>query len=296
MSAKIIDGKKCAQELQAEVLKKVVELKVFGIVPGLATMLVGENSASKIYLKNKHAACKEVGIDSFNYELRESSDTNDVLHKIKELNADPKVHAILIQLPLPHHVNAVAVLSAINPAKDVDGFHPENFGKLFAVKDFAEINQNKDFFPIPCTPQGILHLILRTGIAISKKNAVVIGRSTIVGKPTSALLLSHHATVTIAHSQTRNLAACSREADILVAAIGKAKMITAEFVKEDAVVIDVGINRDTNGKICGDVDFDSVKEKAGWISPVPGGVGPMTIAMLLKNTVSLAKEKSLYGN
>lgn len=292
MFAKIIDGKQIAEEVKAETSKEVKELVANGIVPGLATLLVGENPASRIYLKNKHAACKAIGIESTNHELPENSSTAQVLKRIQELNENPKVHGILVQLPLPLQVNIEKVLSAISPKKDVDGFHPENLGKLFAAKDSEELNQKENFFPIPCTPQGVLHLILKTGISLAQKNAVVIGRSTIVGKPTAALLLAHHATVTVAHSRTKDLAGCCRQADVVVAAIGKAKFITADFIKEGAVVIDVGINRGSDGKIWGDVDFDSVKEKAGWITPVPGGVGPMTIAMLLKNTVQLAKASS----
>lgn len=292
MSAKIIDGKLAAAEIKNRLKTEVRQLKSKGTLPALATLLVGENPASQIYLKNKHRACAEVGIESFNHLLPEDSATDIVLRKLEELNSDPKLHAILIQLPLPPQVNAETILSAINPEKDVDGFHPQNLGRLFAAKDMHELTESEKPIPLPCTPQGVLALIQQTGISLAGKNAVVIGRSTIVGKPTAALLLAHHATVTLAHSQTKNLVEYSQRADLLVAAIGRAKLITPDLIKKDAIVIDVGINRNSDGKICGDVDFESVKEKAGWITPVPGGVGPMTIAMLLKNTVQLAKNSS----
>lgn len=290
MQSNIIDGKLIAREIKDQIKQEVQQLKLSGITPGLATLLVGENPSSQIYLKNKHTACSEVGIDSFNYVLSKDSDTEMVLGKIKELNLNPRINGILVQLPLPSQIDTEKILLSIDPQKDVDGFHPQNLGRLFSAKDFHEIIDNKNPIPVPCTPQGIMVLIEKTGISIRGKNALVIGRSTIVGKPIASLLLAHHATVTIAHSQTKNLIEYSLGADILIAAIGKPKMITSDMVKKDAIVIDVGINRDANGKICGDVDFESVAQKARWVTPVPGGVGPMTIAMLLKNTIQLSKQ------
>jgi methylenetetrahydrofolate dehydrogenase (NADP+)/methenyltetrahydrofolate cyclohydrolase len=289
MTAKIIDGKAIASEIKNQLKEEVRQIKSSGATLALATLLVGDNPASQVYLKSKHRACNETGIDSFNHVLPKDSEPRIVFKKLEELNRDPKINAILVQLPLPPHVNTEQILSTINPKKDVDGFHPVNLGRLFAAKDIRELMEAKNPIPLPCTPQGVLELIRRTGISLSGKNAVVIGRSLIVGKPTAALLLAHHCTVTIAHSQTKNLIEYTQKADILIAAIGKPKAITADLIRKGAIVIDVGINRDVNGNICGDVDFESAKEKAGWITPVPGGVGPMTIAMLLKNTVQLAR-------
>lgn len=288
MSAKIIDGKKIANEIKAELKNEVEKLRSEGIFPHLATLLVGDNLASKIYLKNKHTACKEIGIESTNLELPENSTTEQVCRKLQELNCDDKIHAILVQLPLPQQVDTKLVLASIGP-KDVDGLGPLFFSQIFAAKDISELNNSEIPFVIPPTPAGIMILLQSTGCSLAGRNVLVIGRSVIVGKPCAALLLAHHATATIAHSQTKNLADYSKGADILIAAIGKPKFITGEMLKEGAIVIDVGINRDDKGKLCGDVDFESAKEKAGWITPVPGGVGPMTIAMLLKNTIQLAK-------
>jgi methylenetetrahydrofolate dehydrogenase (NADP+)/methenyltetrahydrofolate cyclohydrolase len=289
LPAKIIDGKSIAAEIREEVKKEVLNLKAGGIVPGLATLLVGENPASQIYLRGKHKACAEAGIASFNHVMPKDSDTSSVLKKVNELNSDPGVHGILVQLPLPPQVNTDQVLAALDPGKDADGFHFQNLGRLVAAKDMREITAGKNPIPIPCTPQGVIALIERTGVPIRGKNALVAGRSMIVGKPTAILLLANHATVTLAHSQTKNLVEYCLRADILIAAIGKPGMITSDMVKKGAVVIDVGINRNPDGTISGDVDFESTKAKAGWITPVPGGVGPMTIAMLLKNTVLLAR-------
>ncbi len=292
MSAKIIDGKQIAAQIRQELAAEVSELKTKGISPGLATLLVGEDSASQVYVRSKHKACQDTGIVSFNHTLPQNTDTAQVLAKVHALNDDPAVHGILVQLPLPPQVDSKAVLTAIRPSKDVDGFHPQNLGALFSAKDISELENGPDPVPVPCTPRGVIALIKSTGLSMSGKNAVVLGRSVIVGKPAAVLLLAHHATVTIVHSRTQNLVEYCSKADILVAAIGKAKMVKADMVHEGAVVIDVGINRLPDGKLCGDVDFDSVKEKAGWITPVPGGVGPMTIVMLLKNTVQLARSSA----
>ncbi|OGR82054.1 MAG: bifunctional 5,10-methylene-tetrahydrofolate dehydrogenase/5,10-methylene-tetrahydrofolate cyclohydrolase [Elusimicrobia bacterium RIFCSPLOWO2_01_FULL_54_10] len=288
MTAQIIDGKKIAAETRAAIKTDVETLKKKGVQPGLATLLVGEDPASKIYVASKHKACQEAGMNSFNHTLPKDASTETVLAKVRELNADPKVHGMLIQLPLPPQVDSERVLEAVTPAKDADGFHPTNLGRLISAKDMAEIYARN--IPIPCTPLGCLLLVESTGLRLAGKNAVVVGRSLIVGKPAAALLLASHCTVTIAHSRTQNLDAVCREADILVAAVGKAKMIEGSWIKEGAVVIDVGINRSPEGKIFGDVDFDAASARAGWITPVPGGVGPMTIAMLLKNTVALARK------
>lgn len=289
MSFQIIDGKGIADQIRGEIRAEVEALKKTGLAPGLATLLVGENPASQIYVRNKHKACEEAGIASFNHVMSKDATQADVLKKVAELNSDPKVHGILVQLPLPPQVDPDAVLSLMRPEKDADGFHPYNLGRLFAAKDFKEISESKKPLPVPCTPLGCMVLLDRCGILLAGKNAVVIGRSMIVGKPMAALLLSKHATVTIVHSQTKNLVEWCRNADVLVAAIGKPRMVTRDMVKKDAVVIDVGINRLPDGKICGDVDFEGAKDQTSWITPVPKGVGPMTIVMLLKNTVLLAK-------
>ncbi len=287
-TAHIIDGKKVSAEVRAEIKTEVERLKSSGLVPGLATLLVGEDPASKIYVGSKHKACQEAGIVSFNHTLPKDADTETVFQKVQELNRDPKVHGILVQLPLPSQIDSEKILTAVDPNKDADGFHPTNLGRLISAKDMKEINALG--IPIPCTPLGCMVLIEKTGVSLAGKNAVVVGRSLIVGKPVAALLLASHCTVTIAHSKTQNLPAVCREADVLVAAVGRAKMVEGSWIKEGAVVIDVGINRSAEGKIFGDVDFDSASAKAGWITPVPGGVGPMTIAMLLRNTVALAKK------
>lgn len=288
MSAKIIDGKAIAAEMRAELQREVQALSAAGVVPGLATLLVGADPASQIYVKSKHRACQEAGIASFNHTLPKDAGQKTVMEKVAELNRDPKVHAILVQLPLPPQIDSHAVLTSIDPRKDADGFHPVNLGTLFAAKDYGELMEPGRAVPLPCTPHGVLVLLEKSGVPIAGKNAVVVGRSMIVGKPMAALLLSRHATVTIAHSKTKDLEQVCRGADILVAAVGKPRMIQGDMVKEGAAVIDVGINRNADKSLCGDVDFESAKEKAGWITPVPGGVGPMTIVMLLKNTVRLA--------
>ncbi len=288
MTAKLIDGKAIAKAIQEELAAEVAMLKEkYGVVPGLATVLVGDNPASQTYVRMKRKRCGEIGIHSVGVELPGDATQEEVEAKVRELNADPAIHGILVQLPLPKHLNEEAVLNAISLEKDVDGFHPINIGRL-AMK-------NRTPLFAPCTPAGIIELIDRIGVEIEGKEAVVLGRSNIVGLPVSMLLLKRNATVTICHSRTRDLPAVTRRADILIAAVGRTQMVKADWVKPGAVVIDVGINRvdDPTRKrgyrLVGDVDFEAVREVAGWITPVPGGVGPMTIAMLLKNTVTGAK-------
>ncbi len=247
--------------------------------PGLAVVLVGNDPASRIYVNNKKKACEEIGIRSFEYILPEKTTEEELIQLVETLNKDNSVHGILVQLPLPKHIDAENVLLRISPDKDVDSFHPFNMGRVMIG----------DYYFLPCTPAGIMELLIRSGINLVGKECVVVGRSNIVGKPIAMLLLHSNATVTICHSKTRNLKEICRRADVLVVAVGKPKFINADYVKDGAVVIDVGINRLEDGKICGDVDFDSVSEKASYITPVPGGVGPMTITMLLKNTIMSAE-------
>lgn len=281
MTATIIDGKKVSSEIRAELTAEVVKLKSQGITPGLAVVLVGENPASQVYVRMKEKGCAETGIESIKRELSEDTTEAELLQLVAELNADPNVHGILVQLPVPKHIDERKVLLAIDPAKDVDGFHPYNVGALMI---------GNTVFP-PCTPRGVIELLKRYGVDINGKNAVIVGRSNIVGKPVAMLLLHENATVEICHSRTDDLAAHTRRADILVAAIGKPRFITADMIKPGAYVIDVGVNRLDEGLV-GDVDFDQAKEVAGAITPVPGGVGPMTIAMLLTNTVRAAKRQA----
>ena len=278
MTAKIIDGKALAARFRQELKKKVEQLKTAGISPGLAVILAGDGQASQIYVRNKQRACAELGIKSWKYHLPENVAPEELIGLIKKLNTDPEVSGILVQLPLPASLDSAAVLDAVAPAKDVDGFHPLNLGLLTAGRPRV----------IPCTPAGVLELIKEAGVEIAGKECVVVGRSNIVGKPLSLLLLQEHGTVTVCHSRTRNLEEVCRRADILVAAAGRPGLIHGGMIKPGAVVIDVGINRDEQGKLVGDVDFASAVQKAGAITPVPGGVGPMTIAMLMKNTVAAA--------
>jgi len=282
MSAKIIDGKTIAQQVRTEWKVRANALKARGITPGLAVIIVGEDPASKVYVANKVKACAELGLHSEHIELPADTSEADLLNKIAQFNTDPKIHGLLVQLPVPKHIDSRKVIEAISPEKDVDGFHPINVGAL--------ATGNMRF--APCTPFGSMTLLKKSGVPIEGKHAVVIGRSNIVGKPMALLLLHHNATVTICTSKTVDLAKHTRDADILVVAIGRAKMITGDMIKPGAAVIDVGMNRDENGKLCGDVDFDSAKEVAGWITPVPGGVGPMTITMLVANTVQSAERAS----
>ncbi len=277
----IIDGKKISQEVKEEARKRVLELNEKGVSVGLAVVLVGDNPASKVYVNNKKKACEATGIKSFEYLLPEDTKREELLALIEKLNADDEVDGILVQLPLPRHLDEKEVINAISPLKDVDAFHPVNVGKIMIG----------DYTFAPCTPAGIIELIERSGISVEGKNCVVIGRSNIVGKPMSMLLLHKNATVTICHSRTKNLSEVTSGADILVAAVGRANFVTADMVREGAVVIDVGINRLDNGKLCGDVDFEAVAPKCSYITPVPGGVGPMTIAILMQNTVRAAESK-----
>lgn len=275
---RLIDGKQLAQQRRDEIKKTVETLKQQGIVPGLAVILVGDDSASQVYVRNKEKACQEVGFYSEVHRLPESTTQEQLLQLIDRLNKDSKIHGLLVQLPVPAHIDEKAVIHAISPLKDVDGFLPENMGALLIGEPGAE----------PCTPKGCLDLIKQTGISIAGKKAVVIGRSNIVGKPMAIMLLREHATVTICHSKTKNLKEELLAADIIVAAIGKANFITGDMVKDGAVVIDVGMNRLENGKLTGDVDRASLENRDCWLTPVPGGVGPMTITMLLKNTLESA--------
>lgn len=277
----LLNGKELAQKLQHEMTQEVTELKEKGLQPGLAVILVGEDPASQVYVRNKERAANNIGMYSVVYRLPETTSEADLIAKIEELNHDDKVHGILVQLPLPKHINEDLVLDTIDPAKDVDGFHPMNLGNLFAGKPTM----------IPCTPAGIMELIKLSGLDLAGKNAVIIGRSNIVGKPMAHLLLQANATVTICHSKTKDLPKVAKQADVLVVAIGRANFVTADFVKEGAVVIDVGINRDENNKLTGDVKFDEVAPLTSYITPVPGGVGPMTITMLMRQTIDAAKRK-----
>lgn len=281
--SELIDGKKVSEDTRAEITKGVEELKsTTGITPGLAAVLVGDNPASEIYVRNKRKACEKVGIYSEEHKLPEETTEEDLLQLVDKLNNEENIHGILVQLPLPDHINETNILRHVTPLKDVDGFHPDNVGRL--------VEGNPRF--ISCTPYGIIKMLDYYNIEIKGKEAVVVGRSNIVGKPIGMLLLHRHATVTTCHSRTKDLGEVTRRADILVAAIGRPNFIAADMVKEGAVVIDVGINRDEDGKLIGDVDFENVKEKASYITPVPGGVGPMTISMLLWNTLESAKQKA----
>lgn len=279
MSAQILDGKALAAEIRSEVKTQVAALAEKGVSTALAVILVGDDSASQVYVRNKIKACADTGIRSLEFRMPAETTQQQLLAKIAELNADENVDGILVQLPLPKQINADAVISAIDPAKDVDGFHVANAGALVTGKQGF----------VPCTPFGVMRLIEKSGVDPRAKSAVIVGRSNIVGKPMALLLLAADATVTVAHSRTPDLCAVTRNADILVAAVGRAKLIKADMVKPGAVVIDVGMNRDENGKLCGDVDFSEVKAIAGSITPVPGGVGPMTIAMLMQNTALAAQ-------
>lgn len=278
-TAKLIDGKLISAQIKEEAAAETAVLQKEGIIPCLAVILVGNDSASRVYVNNKKKACDAVGIRSVSYEMEADTEEETLLRLVAELNADEKINGILVQLPLPAHMNEEKILYAIDPKKDVDCFHPLNVGLLHTG--------GKGF--LPCTPAGIIELIQRSGYTISGKQCVVIGRSNIVGKPVAMLLMREHGTITICHSRTRNLAEVCRGADILVSATGKTNTVTADMVKPGAIIIDVGMNRNEAGRLCGDVDFEGVKEIAGAITPVPGGVGPMTIAMLMKNCLTAAK-------
>lgn len=275
----IIDGKAVSKSVKEQVRQECEQLKSKGVTPGLAVIIVGNDPASQVYVRNKERACEECGFYSVKYALDENITQQELNDLVRKLNADDKINGILCQLPLPKHLDDNEVINLIDPIKDVDAFHPVNVGKIM-IGDY-------DF--LPCTPAGVMELIHSTGVDVCGKNAVVIGRSNIVGKPQAMLLLHENATVQITHSKTNDLPSLASKADILVAAVGRAKFVTADMVKEGTVVIDVGMNRDENGKLCGDVDFENVKDKCSFITPVPGGVGPMTIAMLMKNTLTAAK-------
>ena len=277
-----IDGKAIAADIRAELTGRVAALKEQGVQPCLAVILAGEDPASKIYVRNKRRACKEIGIESRAVLLPEDVTEQELIAKIEELNADDAVDGILVQLPLPKHIDELRVLDAISPEKDADGFHVVSAGRLFTGREA----------PLPCTPAGCMELLHRANVPLQGAHAVVVGRSNIVGKPMALLLLNENCTVTICHSRTKNLADYTRSADVLVLAVGRSRMITGDMVKPGAAVIDVGINRGEDGKLSGDADYESVEKVAGWITPVPGGVGPMTIAMLMKNAVEAAQRRA----
>lgn len=280
--SRIIDGKQVSADVKARIAAETAELKAKGVEVGLAVVIVGEDPASQVYVRNKEKACEAVGFTSYKYALPEQTTEEELLELVDKLNNDPKVNGILVQLPLPKHLNDKVIIDNIKYEKDVDAFHPVNVGKIMIG----------DYSFLPCTPAGVMELIHSTGVEVKGKQCVVIGRSNIVGKPMAMLLLHESGTVTICHSKTQNLKEVCAQADILVAAVGRAKMVTADYIKDGAVVIDVGMNRDENGKLCGDVDFEDCKDKAGYITPVPGGVGPMTIAMLMQNTLTAAKQQN----
>jgi methylenetetrahydrofolate dehydrogenase (NADP+)/methenyltetrahydrofolate cyclohydrolase len=279
MAAELIDGKKVAADIKEQLKKDIEALNAKGVTPGLSVVLVGEDPASKKYVSSKEKTCEALGIKSIGHKLKESATQEALLKLIDDLNIDPNVHGILVQLPLPKHLNEKEVMNRINPDKDVDGFGPESLGRLLLDEPGF----------VACTPHGAMKMLDAYGIDPKGKNVVVVGRSVIVGKPLALLLLRRHATVTICHSRTENIKEVCKSADILCVAVGKAKMITGDMIKEGAVVIDVGINVTPEGKLVGDVDFEAAKEKASYITPVPGGAGPMTIAMLMYNTVQAAK-------
>lgn len=275
-----IDGKEVSAAVRNEITEQVAKLKENGITPGLAVIIVGNDPASRVYVNNKKKGCEQTGMNSFEYALPEETTTEELISLIEKLNEDEKVHGILCQLPVPKHIDEEKVLNAISPEKDVDAFHPVNCGKVMTG----------DYKFAPCTPAGMVEMLKYYNIPMEGKNCVIIGRSNIVGKPMAMLMLKNNATVTVCHSRTENLAEITKQADILVAAVGRPKFVTADMVKDGAVVLDVGINRMEDGKLCGDVDFDAVCEKTSYITPVPGGVGPMTITMLLKNTLKAAEK------
>ena len=280
--AKIIDGKAISAAIRGEIAAEVEQMKKNnGFVPGLAVIIVGEDPASQVYVRNKKKDCDETGINSIVHALPENTNQEELLALVHKLNNDDSVHGIIVQLPLPKHLDSELIINNIDAKKDVDAFHPYNVGKIMIG----------DYEFLPCTPAGVMALLERSNIDVAGKNCVVVGRSNIVGKPQAMMLLHKNGTVTICHSKTKDLADVCRSADILVVAIGRAKMITGDMIKEGAVVIDVGMNRDENGKLCGDVDYESAEKKASYITPVPGGVGPMTRVMLLQNTLSAAKKK-----
>lgn len=284
MTAQLIDGNALSRQLRADVAQRAAALKTRGVTPGLAVVLVGDNPASQVYVRNKVKACEDSGLHSVLEKYDADMTEAALLARVDALNNDPAIHGILVQLPLPKHIDAQKVIEAISPAKDVDGFHIASAGALMTGMP--------GFWP--CTPYGCMKMLESIGYSLKGKHAVVIGRSNIVGKPMALMLLGQNATVTVCHSATQNLKAQTLQADVIVAAVGKRNVLTADMVKPGAVVIDVGMNRNDEGKLCGDVDFDGVKEVAGWITPVPGGVGPMTITMLLVNTIEAAERTAAH--
>lgn len=280
MTAQIINGKEIAEAVRQEIRNEVAELKGKGYVPGLAVILVGDNQASQTYVRNKEKACLDLGMNSVLIRKPATLSQEELIENIKELNQDDSIHGILVQLPLPKHINETAIIEAISPEKDVDGFHPINIGRMMTGQDAF----------LPCTPYGVMVMLQHINYDLEGKHVVVVGRSNIVGKPAGQLMLNANATVTICHSKTKNLAYYTKQADVIVAAVGKRNTITSEHIKEGAVIIDVGMNRNDEGKLCGDVDYEDVLEKASYVTPVPGGVGPMTITMLMKNTVQSAQK------
>jgi methylenetetrahydrofolate dehydrogenase (NADP+)/methenyltetrahydrofolate cyclohydrolase len=280
MAAQLLDGKALAQAIRDKIGQDTSALRArTGVIPGLAAILVGEDPASHLYVKNKQKACEAAGIYVADYKLASSTSEAELLALIDKVNHDSRIHGILVQLPLPKQIDSKLILNAVSPEKDADGFHPYNMGRLVEGAPLFEA----------CTPKGIIKMIESTGVGIEGKRAVVVGRSNIVGKPVALMLLHRHATVTVCHSKTKDLPGVCREAEVLVVAIGRPKFVTADMVREGAVVVDVGVNRSADGKFVGDVDFEPVSQKASWVSPVPGGVGPMTIAMLLQNTLESAQ-------
>ena len=280
--AKIIDGKAISAQIRQEISEEVAKMKAEkGMVPGLAVIIVGQDPASQVYVRNKAKDCEETGINSIVHALPEETTEEELLALVHKLNNDDSVHGIIVQLPLPKHLNSDLIINNIDVSKDVDAFHPYNVGKIMIG----------DYELLPCTPAGVMALLERSNIEVAGKNCVVVGRSNIVGKPQAMMLLHNNGTVTVCHSKTKDLKEKCLEADILVVAIGRAKFVTGDMIKEGAVVIDVGMCRDENGKLCGDVDYESAEKKASYITPVPGGVGPMTRVMLLQNTLSAAKKK-----
>ncbi len=289
MATRILDGKAISAQIRAELKDAcAVFAKSAGRKPGLATILVGDNPASQTYVANKIKACSEVGMESIHHPLPASTRMDELLALMKILNQDPRVDGILLQLPLPNNADSTPALELMDPDKDADGLHPHSLGQLFEYKNWSEMASGKS--PLSCTPHGVIQILQRSNIPLSGQHAVVLGRSKLVGKPVSMMLQALDATVTMCHSRTKDLESVCRQADILVAAIGQPRFVKPSMVKEGAVVIDVGINRDSAGKLCGDVDFEAVKDKTSAITPVPGGVGPMTIAMLLHNTLQLARK------
>ncbi|MEI5908126.1 bifunctional methylenetetrahydrofolate dehydrogenase/methenyltetrahydrofolate cyclohydrolase FolD [Bacillus spongiae] len=282
--ANILDGRKISEKIRESISVEVDDLKRLGVTPGLAVVLVGDNKASKTYVTMKQKACEKLGMHSILFEYPESLTEQELLAKVQELNEDESIHGILVQLPLPEHLSEVKIIESIAPEKDVDGLHPISIGRMMTGQETF----------LPCTPFGIMKMLEFENISVEGKHVVIVGRSNIVGKPAGQLFLQQNATVTYCHSRTKDLEVHTRRADIIVMAVGKAKLLKEDHIKDGAIVIDVGMNRDENGKLCGDVDYESVKEKSAYITPVPGGVGPMTITMLMNNTLISAKRSNSF--